>query len=218
MNTVRYLGKATTRPLLRPGRHRDGILRRACWSANRGQASASAEDGEYHMRLVLAGERVEFATNASVSSAMPTTLRGSSAQQARWEHGRLQLIRHWSPRLLLCGARQADPVQINAGLECLVRTAIADHRRQRSLDARRPDPRLAPPGGAGGPHPRCSMRLRARRPAADSRARPGLPRFAGGTRPDRKQGCPLRATGERARTASLDADRARGAPTVGLTR
>ena len=119
MNTVRYLGKA--RLGLSCGLAGTGmafsksLLERQPWTS-----VGLSEDGEYHMRLVLAGERVEFAANASVSSAMPTTLRGSSTQQARWEQGRLQLIRHWSPRLLLCGARQADPVQINAGLECLV--------------------------------------------------------------------------------------------------
>jgi glycosyltransferase involved in cell wall biosynthesis len=79
-----------------------------------------AEDGEYHMRLVLAGERVEFAPEAAVSSEMPTTHAGSHSQQARWEKGRLDAARHWTPRLLRSGITQRDAGQVHVGLECLV--------------------------------------------------------------------------------------------------
>ncbi len=78
------------------------------------------EDGEFHMRLVLAGERVEFAAEASVSQAVPTTHRESSSQQERWEKGKLELIRAWSGRLLASGLRRRDPQRLHAGLEALV--------------------------------------------------------------------------------------------------
>jgi 1,2-diacylglycerol 3-beta-glucosyltransferase len=78
------------------------------------------EDGEFHMRLVLAGERVEFAAEASVSQAVPTTHRGGSSQQERWEMGKLQLIRAWSGRLLASGLLRRDPQRLHAGLETLV--------------------------------------------------------------------------------------------------
>ncbi len=119
MNTVRYLGKQ--RLGLSCGLAGTGmaftrdLLDREPW-----RSTGLAEDGEYHMRLVLAGERVEFVKDAWVSSSMPTTLRGSSAQQARWEHGKLQLIGHWSPRLVSLGLAKRDPVRIHAGLESLV--------------------------------------------------------------------------------------------------
>jgi hypothetical protein len=92
-----------------------GLLDREPWTA-----TGLTEDGEYHLRLVLAGERVEFVEDASVSSPMPTSLRGSSDQQARWEQGKLQLIGHWTPRLLRAGLVRRDVVRLHAGLECLV--------------------------------------------------------------------------------------------------
>jgi 1,2-diacylglycerol 3-beta-glucosyltransferase len=78
------------------------------------------EDAEYHMRIVLAGERAQFIPEASVSSAMPTSLRTSSDQQARWEQGRLHLISRWTPRLLARGLARRDLACVHAGLEWLV--------------------------------------------------------------------------------------------------
>jgi 1,2-diacylglycerol 3-beta-glucosyltransferase len=91
------------------------LLRDQPWTDN-----GLAEDGEYHMRLVLAGERVEFAAEASVTSPMPTTPRASTQQQLRWEGGKLAVIRRWAPRLLGSGLSRRDPVRIHAGLESLV--------------------------------------------------------------------------------------------------
>jgi 1,2-diacylglycerol 3-beta-glucosyltransferase len=83
-------------------------------------ATGLVEDAEYHMRLVDAGERAQFASEAWVSSAMPTSFRDASDQQARWEQGRLQMIRRWSPRLLAAGLANRDLVRLHAGLEHLV--------------------------------------------------------------------------------------------------
>ncbi len=78
MNTVRYLGKQ--RLGLSCGLVGTGMAftRDPAGTPTMDKHRASCEDGEYHMRLVLAGERVEFVADASVSSAMPTSLRGSS--------------------------------------------------------------------------------------------------------------------------------------------
>jgi hypothetical protein len=51
---------------------------------------------------------------------VPTTLRASANQQARWEKGRLDLVRAWGPRLIGSGIARRDPVKLHAGLECLV--------------------------------------------------------------------------------------------------
>jgi hypothetical protein len=118
-DTVRFLGKE--RLGLSCGLVGTGmaftreLLRRAPWTA-----TGLVEDSEYHMRLVLAGERAEFVAEASVSQAVPTSLRASSEQQARWERGRLELIRRWSPRLLAAGLAKHDVVRLHAGLECLL--------------------------------------------------------------------------------------------------
>lgn len=119
MNTVRPLGKQ--RLGLSCGLFGTGmaftkeLLRREPWNV-----AGLAEDAEYHLRLVEAGERAEFVPDAWVSSAMPTSFDGSSTQQARWEHGKLQLIRRWSPRLMAAGLAKRDIIRFHAGLEWLV--------------------------------------------------------------------------------------------------
>jgi cellulose synthase/poly-beta-1,6-N-acetylglucosamine synthase-like glycosyltransferase len=117
VNTVRFLGKqrlGLSCGLVGTGMafSRD-LLEREAW-----QDVGLVEDGEYHMRLVLAGKRSEFVHEASVSSPMPTAL-GSSAEE-RWEQGRLELIRRWAPRLVLSGLARRDLVRLHSGLECLV--------------------------------------------------------------------------------------------------
>jgi cellulose synthase/poly-beta-1,6-N-acetylglucosamine synthase-like glycosyltransferase len=119
MNTVRPMGKQ--RLGLSCGLFGTGmaftreLLRREPWNA-----AGLAEDGEYHIRLVEAGERAEFISDAWVSSAMPTSLDRSASQQARWEDGKLQLIRRYSPRLVALGLARRDMVRLHAGLEYLV--------------------------------------------------------------------------------------------------
>jgi hypothetical protein len=92
-----------------------GLLRSHPWNTTR-----LTEDEEYHLRLVLAGERIEFVADASVSSAMPTSGSASRQQQARWEQGKLQVIGRWAPRLILSGLARGDLRRVHAGLECLV--------------------------------------------------------------------------------------------------
>lgn len=91
------------------------LLRRIPWTA-----TGLTEDGEYHMRLVAAGERVHFLEHAWVRSAMPTSLAASATQQARWEQGKLDMVRGWTPRLLASGLARRDPVRVHAALEQLV--------------------------------------------------------------------------------------------------
>jgi hypothetical protein len=119
MGTVRPLGKR--RLGLSCGLFGTGmaftreLLSREPWTA-----TGLAEDGEYHLRLVEAGERVEFIPGVWVRSAMPTSLGRSIEQQARWEKGKLELIHRWSPRLVASGLARRDVVRVHAGLEHLV--------------------------------------------------------------------------------------------------
>ena len=64
------------------------------------EASSLVEDVEYHLRLVDAGIRVEFLTDATVASEMPHNPAAVLSQRARWEGGRLHIARVWLPRLL----------------------------------------------------------------------------------------------------------------------
>jgi len=75
------------------------VFRRTILAEHQWSASVT-EDIEYHMSLLLAGERVTFAPDATVWAEMPGTLRGAHSQNVRWEQGRLQLALHYIPRLI----------------------------------------------------------------------------------------------------------------------
>jgi cellulose synthase/poly-beta-1,6-N-acetylglucosamine synthase-like glycosyltransferase len=119
MNTVRFMGKqhlGLSCGLVGTGMAftRDLLVTHP-WTA-----TSLAEDGEYHMRLVQAGERADFVSSAWVSSPIPISAVGNSDQQARWEQGKLQLVRHWTLPLVRSGLARRDIVRVHAGLEQLV--------------------------------------------------------------------------------------------------
>jgi cellulose synthase/poly-beta-1,6-N-acetylglucosamine synthase-like glycosyltransferase len=63
-------------------------------------ATSVVEDLEYHLRLVREGERVEFLPDVFVYAVMPVSGSGVKTQRARWEGGRLRMIREHAPSLL----------------------------------------------------------------------------------------------------------------------
>jgi cellulose synthase/poly-beta-1,6-N-acetylglucosamine synthase-like glycosyltransferase len=79
-----------------------------------------AEDVEFHLALVERRVSVEFAPETWVKADMPLTLGQSASQNARWEQGRLQLIRQYVPRLMLAGIRRRNWLQIDAAVEQLI--------------------------------------------------------------------------------------------------
>jgi len=97
------------------------ILERHAWSAS------VTEDLEYHMTLILHGVRVIFAPDAIVWAEMPETLANSRTQNVRWEQGRLEMARHFIPRLLWAalqpwrhGGLQASLIYLDAMMELVV--------------------------------------------------------------------------------------------------
>jgi hypothetical protein len=119
VNHVRPLGKSALG--VSPGLFGTGmafsrrVLTRVPW-----RARSVVEDQEYHLELVAAGERVTFAPETSIRTAMPVSLRASTSQQLRWDAGRGPLTREWAPRLLAEGVRRRDRVRLHAALEPLV--------------------------------------------------------------------------------------------------
>jgi len=79
-----------------------------------------AEDVEFHLALVRAGVRVDFAWETCVCADMPVTLAQAASQNQRWEGGRLQLLRSVVPGLLFEGVRRLSPMRIDAALEQLI--------------------------------------------------------------------------------------------------
>lgn len=66
------------------------VLRAHPWDAY-----SRAEDLEYGLRLLLEGTRVTFAPGAKVFATMPDRAANAETQRARWEGGRLPLIRKY---------------------------------------------------------------------------------------------------------------------------
>ncbi len=65
------------------------------------------EDIEMQNDLLLSGVLVDYAPDAVVEAAMPTTLEGARTQNERWERGRIELAARYVPRLARLAAR--DP-------------------------------------------------------------------------------------------------------------
>lgn len=74
-------------------------LRRAALDRVPYTATSVVEDLEYHLKLVAAGIRVEFADDTEIRGEMPTGEQGSRAQRARWEGGRLRMLAEHGPAL-----------------------------------------------------------------------------------------------------------------------
>ncbi len=78
----------------------NGMVFRAEIMREREWSSSLTEDIEFHMELVLDGERVMFAPDAVVWAEMPETLADSDTQNERWEQGRLEMAQTYVPKLL----------------------------------------------------------------------------------------------------------------------
>ncbi len=97
------------------------VLERFAWSWY-----TLAEDVEFHLALVDAGIRVDFAPRTTVLADMPVTLAQAESQNERWERGRLQLLRSHAPALLRAGLPrlfrpgQGGPMRLDAVLEQLI--------------------------------------------------------------------------------------------------
>jgi cellulose synthase/poly-beta-1,6-N-acetylglucosamine synthase-like glycosyltransferase len=92
-----------------------GVLQRFDW-----RWYSLAEDVEFHLVLVREGVRVDFAWETSVMADMPVTLSQARTQNARWEQGRLQLVKTHVPRLMVEGFRKRSLVRLDAAFEQLI--------------------------------------------------------------------------------------------------
>ena len=67
------------------------------------RATSVVEDLEYHLRLIRQGLRVHFADETGVRGDMPLAGSGQATQRARWEGGRLRMLRDHGVGLLRRG-------------------------------------------------------------------------------------------------------------------
>jgi len=91
------------------------VLQRVPWTTY-----SLTEDLEYGLILLLNGIKVAFAPEAVVLAAMPADVRNAETQRARWERGRLPVIRMYSAALLREAARRRSLALLDAFLELVI--------------------------------------------------------------------------------------------------
>ena len=64
------------------------------------QAGSIVEDLEYHLALVRAGKLVRYLDSTEVQAELPGRPAAFAAQKARWEGGRLRMLREHAPGLV----------------------------------------------------------------------------------------------------------------------
>lgn len=73
---------------------------RGVLEANPYEAFSVVEDLEYHIHLVMAGERVRYLDQVLISAEFPESRSGEVVQRSRWEGGRFRTARVWALPLL----------------------------------------------------------------------------------------------------------------------
>jgi cellulose synthase/poly-beta-1,6-N-acetylglucosamine synthase-like glycosyltransferase len=91
---VRYAGRAVLgMPAFLSG---NGMLfARRILESHPWDAFTSVEDGEYSIRLRLAGIKIAYARGARLYAPSTASERGATSQGLRWEGGRIALMRSW---------------------------------------------------------------------------------------------------------------------------
>ncbi|MFC5861908.1 glycosyltransferase family 2 protein [Acidicapsa dinghuensis] len=75
-------------------------MAREVLEANPYEAFSVVEDLEYHLHLVMAGERVHYLDQVLVSAEFPESRSGEQVQRSRWEGGRFRTARVWAMPLV----------------------------------------------------------------------------------------------------------------------
>lgn len=83
-------------------------------------SNSLTEDIEFHMQLLLDGERVTFAPDAVLWAEMPDRLENAQSQNERWERGRMEMIKQYVPRLLSNAIKRRDVRLVDAAIEQLI--------------------------------------------------------------------------------------------------
>lgn len=105
------------------GLYGNGMVFTRAAIARRGWSSHLVEDIELHLDLLLDGELVVFAPDASVAAEMPDTLEATEAQHERWERGRIEITKTYLPRVLrraVTGGQLPRRAYLDAALDQLV--------------------------------------------------------------------------------------------------
>ena len=83
------------------------------------EAYSRAEDLEFGLHLLLHGIAARFAPEATVLATMPSDARLAKSQRARWEAGRIPIIRRYAPKLLKEGLLNGSFTCLDAVIDLL---------------------------------------------------------------------------------------------------
>lgn len=129
--SFRYAALACRHHLRALGRHRigascglygNGMVFRRPVLAGRRWSGHLVEDAELQNELLLDGIRVVYVPDAVVEAEMPESAEAATSQNRRWERGRIEMARRYTPRLARNAvSRRSNPVpEIDAVLDHLV--------------------------------------------------------------------------------------------------
>lgn len=78
------------------------------------------EDMALGIELILKGRGARLCENALITSPAPTESAAAGTQRTRWEHGHLQTLLTFAPRLIINGITRLRPSSLFAGLDLAV--------------------------------------------------------------------------------------------------
>jgi 1,2-diacylglycerol 3-beta-glucosyltransferase len=81
------------------------------------QAYSKAEDLEFGLQMLVAGYRTHFVPEAVALATMPQQAANAESQRARWEGGRLPVIRHYAGMLLRSAVNTRSFAAIDAFID-----------------------------------------------------------------------------------------------------
>ena len=124
---------------------RTDVLRRHRWTGH------LVEDAELQAELLLDGVEVRYVPEARLWAEMPDSMEQADSQNARWERGRLDLMRRYVPRMLARARedRTRAPAYVDAALDLALpplSVVAAAQMTATALATLRPISRRRPPG------------------------------------------------------------------------
>lgn len=93
---------------------REDVLREVPW-----KAWSLIEDVEYGLILLLNGEKIDFAPEATVLAQMPVEAKNAESQRSRWEIGRFAIIKTYTAKFLAKAIKKRSASYFDVFLELI---------------------------------------------------------------------------------------------------
>ena len=90
------------------------LLREIPW-----KAWSLIEDVEYGLNLLLKGEKIDFAPEATVLAQMPVEAKNAESQRSRWEMGRYGIIKMYTSKFLVKSIKERSATYFDVFLDLI---------------------------------------------------------------------------------------------------